>query len=86
MDIYGVWMMNPTSGTATARGTWTASLAAGGEVEGTWVVDGSGILRGSGFITGGELDGAMLNTAAVAGNPLLGWVNYQGSIVLPASR
>ena len=58
----------------------------GGEIEGTWCVDKSGTMRAIGFVTGRELDGALLNIVSVAGNPFLGWIDYEVRILLPASR
>ena len=85
-DITGVWMMDPRDGTFVGHGEFTQALTMGGEVEGTWCVDKSGTMRGIGFVTGGELDGALLRFVSVAGDPFLGWVDYDVRVLLPASE
>ena len=85
-DITGVWMIDPRDGTFVGHGTYTMALAMGGECEGTWRVDKSGTMRATGFITGGDLDGAIVNGVSVAGNPFLGWVDYELRVLLPASQ
>ena len=85
-DVTGVWMMDPRDGTFVGHGKWTEALTMGGKIEGNWYVDKSGTMRGTGFVTGGELDGAILNIVSVAGDPFQGWVDYEGWVLLPASR
>ena len=85
-DITGVWMIDPRDGTFVGHGKWTSALTMGGEIEGTWCVDKSGTMRATGFITGGDLDGAILNIVSVAGDPFLGWVDYEARVLLPASK
>ena len=85
-DITGVWMMDPRDGTFVGHGEFTQALTMGGELEGTWCVDKSGTMRAIGFVTGGDLDGALLNFVSVAGNPFLGWVDYEARVLLPASE
>ncbi len=89
MEVTGVWMidMRDSPWTFVGHGKWTSTLTMGGEVEGTWCVDSSGTMRGTGFITGGELDGALMKSVSVAGNPvLLGYVDYEVRVLLPASK
>jgi hypothetical protein len=85
-DVTGVWMIDPRDGTSVGHGKYTMALTEGGEVEGTWCVDKSGTMRATGFVTGGELDGAILNIVSVAGHPFLGWVDYEVRTLLPASE
>ncbi len=85
-DITGVWMIDPRDGSFVGHGEFTTSLELGGEIEGTWCTDKSGTMRATGFVTGGELDGAILNIVSVAGNPFLGWVDYEVQVLLPASE
>ena len=85
-DITGVWMIDPRDGSFVGHGQFTTPLNLGGEIKGTWCVDKSGTMRATGFVTGGELDGAILNIVSVAGNPFLGWVDYEGRVLLPASE
>ena len=85
-DITGVWMIDPRNGTFVGHGEWTSALTMGGEAEGTWCVDKSGTMRAVGLVTGGELDGAILNIVSVAGNPFLGWIDYEGRVLLPVSE
>ncbi len=89
MEVSGVWMidMRNSPWTFVGHGVWKSVLTAGGEIEGSWCVDSSGTMRGVGFITGGELDGALMKSVSVAGNPFfLGWIEYDTRILLPASR
>ena len=85
-DITGVWMIDPRDGSFVGHGQFTTPLNLGGEIKGTWCVDKSGTMRAIGFVTGGDLDGALLNIVSVAGNPFLGWVDYEVRVLLPASR
>ncbi len=85
-DITGVWMIDPRDGTFVGHGEYTLTLTMGGEVKGTWCVDKSGTMRATGFVTGGGLDGAILNIVSVAGNPFQGWIDYQIRVLLPASK
>ena len=80
----GVWMIDPRDNSSVGHGKWTSVLALGGEVEGSWCMDRSGTMHATGFVTGGELDGAILNLVSVAGHPLVGRVDYEGRILLPA--
>ncbi len=86
-EITGVWMIDTRDNpwTFVGHGTWTSVLNQGGEAEGTWCVDKSGTMRAIAFVTGGELDGALLNIVSVAGNPFLGWIDYKVRILLPTS-
>ncbi len=85
-DVTGVWMIDPRDGSFVGHGTYTMALTLGGEVEGAWCVDKSGTMRATGFVTGGQLDGAILNIVSVAGDPFQGWVDYEVRVLLPASR
>ena len=85
-DITGVWMIDPRDGTFVGHGTYTMALTMGGEVAGTWCVDKSGTMRTTAFVTGGELDGAILNGVSVGGNPFAGWIDYEIRVLLPASE
>jgi len=85
-EIIGVWMIDPRDGSSVGRGKWTSVLTLGGQVDGTWCMDRSGTMHATGFVTGGELDGAILNLVSVAGHPLVGWVSYEGCILLPARK
>jgi len=84
-DITGVWVIDSRDGTFVGHGEFTEALTMGGEIEGTWNVGKSGTMRATAFVTGGELDGALLTIVSVAGNPFLGWVDYEARVVLPAS-
>ncbi len=86
-EITGVWMidMRDNPWTYVGHGKWTSALTLGGEIEGSWCVDSSGTMRSTGFITGGELDGAILHGVSVAGSPFLGWIEYEVRVLLPAS-
>jgi len=88
MEVTGVWMidMRDNPWTFVGHGEWTSALTMGGEIEGTWCMDSSGTMRGTGFITGGELDGALMKSVSVAGSPFLGWIEYEVRILLPASE
>ncbi len=88
MEITGVWMIDMRNNpwTFVGHGKWTSVLTLGGEIEGSWSVDSSGTMRGTGFITGGELDGALMKSVSVAGSPFLGWIEYKVRILLPASE
>ena len=85
-DIAGVWMIDPRDGTAVGHGEFTQALTLGGEMAGTWYVDKSGTMRATAFVTGGELDGAILNGVSVGGNPFAGWIDYEIRVLLPASE
>ncbi len=85
-DITGVWMIDARDKTFVGHGKFTSALAMGGEIEGTWCVDKSGTMRSIAFVSGGEFDGAQLNIVSVAGNPFLGWVDYEIRVLLPASE
>ena len=85
-DITGVWMMDPRDGTFVGHGRFTQANTMGGEIEGTWCVDASGTMRATGVVTGGELDGALLNIVSTAGNPFAGWIDYGIRVLLPASQ
>ncbi len=85
-DITGVWTIDPRDGSFVGHGEFTSPLNLGGEIKGSWCVDKSGTMRATGFVTGGELDGAILNIVSVAGNPFLGWVDYEIRVLLPASE
>lgn len=82
--ITGVWMIDSRDGTAVGHGKWTSMLTLGGQVEGAWSADGQGTMHATGFVTGGDLDGAILNLVSVAGHPLAGRVDYEGWILMPA--
>ncbi len=85
-EIAGLWMIDPRDGTFVGHGEFTSVLTMGGEIAGTWCVDKSGTMRAIAFVTGGEFDGAQLNIVSVAGNPFLGWVDYEIRVLLPASE
>ena len=85
-EVTGVHMIDPRDGTFVGHGKYTLALTLGGEIKGTWCLDKSGTMRATGFVTGGELDGAILNIVSVAGNPFLGWVDYVIRVLLPASE
>jgi len=84
MDITGVWMIDSRDGTSVGYGKWQSVGTIAGESKGSWCVDKSGTMRATGFITGGEFDGAIMNIVSVAGHPLLGWVDYEIRVLLPA--
>lgn len=85
-EIVGVWMIDPRDGSVVGHGKWTMALTMGGEAEGTWTEDSSGTMHAVGFITGGDLDGAILNIVSVAGHPLVGWVKYEVRVLLPGGE
>ena len=85
-EITGVWMIDPRDGSSVGYGKWTSVLTLGGQVKGSWCMNKSGTMHATGFVAGGELDGAILNLVSVGGHPLVGWVNYEGRILLPASE